>query len=198
MSTAKVAFVTGARSGTDAAVARRLAARGASVALFDLSEEGVEATAADIGAGAGRALPLEGDVGNDCAVERAVTTAVAELGGLTTAVSCAGIAVPDTVLDLPIADWERTLTMNITGVSHTASTRSADHRVGRWGLHRHQLGRRDVGRSGLRRLLRVQARRGPSGLQPPKGRDGTHADTPLPAQRWAGVGKPVYRRPSGA
>ncbi len=56
----EVAFVTGAGSGTGAAVARRLAARGAAVALFDVSEERVEKTAVAIGADGGRALALQG------------------------------------------------------------------------------------------------------------------------------------------
>jgi NAD(P)-dependent dehydrogenase (short-subunit alcohol dehydrogenase family) len=116
----EVAFVTGAGSGIGAAVAGRLAARGASVALFDLSKSGVEATAAAIDAAGGRVLALDGDVSADGAVERAVAETVASLGALTTTVSCAGVAVTGTVLDTPVADWQRALNVNLTGVFLTA------------------------------------------------------------------------------
>ena len=116
----EVAFVTGAGSGIGAAVASRLAARGASVALFDLSKSGVEATAVAIDAAGGRVLPLHGDVSDDGAVEQAVATTVASFGALTTTVSCAGIAVTGTVLDTPVADWQHALAVNLTGVFLTA------------------------------------------------------------------------------
>ncbi|MEU1185130.1 SDR family NAD(P)-dependent oxidoreductase [Streptomyces sp. NPDC005820] len=116
----EVAFVTGAGSGIGAAVARRLTGRGAAVALFDLAEDKVEATAASIEAEGGRALPLHGDVGDDDAVGQAVSEAVSRLGALTTTVACAGIAVTGTVADISLADWQRTLQVNLTGVFLTA------------------------------------------------------------------------------
>lgn len=98
----------------------QLSARGASVALFDLAEDKVEATAAAIEARGGRALPLHGDVGDDRAVGHAVAEAVSRLGALTTTVACAGIAVTGTVCDISLADWQRTLQVNLTGVFLTA------------------------------------------------------------------------------
>lgn len=116
----EVAFVTGAGSGIGAAVAGRLAARGASVALFDLAQDKVEATAAAIEAAGGNALPLHGDVGDDNALGLAVAEAVTRLGALTTTVACAGIAVTGTISDISLADWQRTLHVNLTGVFLTA------------------------------------------------------------------------------
>ncbi len=116
----EVAFVTGAGSGIGAAAARRLAARGASVALFDLSKPAVEATAAAIDAAGGHVLALHGDVSDDSVVKQAVAQTVAGLGALTTTVSCAGVAVIGTVPDIPVADWQRALDVNLTGVFLTA------------------------------------------------------------------------------
>lgn len=116
----EVAFVTGAGSGIGAAVARRLAARGAAVALFDLAKDKVEATATSIETEGGHALPLHGDVGDDGNVGQAVAETVSRLGALTTTVACAGIAVTGTVSDISLADWHRTLHVNLTGVFLTA------------------------------------------------------------------------------
>lgn len=115
-----VAFVTGAASGIGAAVARRLAGKGAAVGLFDVSPAGVEAAAAAIAVDGGRAIPFQGDVSDDCAVGDAMAATVSAFGPLTTAVSCAGIAVTGTVNDLSLAQWQHTLNVNLTGVFVTA------------------------------------------------------------------------------
>lgn len=116
----EVAFVTGAGSGIGAAVAKRLAARGAAVALFDRSRAGVDAVAEAIAADGGTSLTLPGDVTDDEAVGQAVRTTVQTLGPLQTTVACAGIAILGTTLDLSVDDWKRTLDVNLTGVFLTA------------------------------------------------------------------------------
>jgi 3-oxoacyl-[acyl-carrier protein] reductase len=86
----KVAFITGGAVGFGRAFARGLAAEGASVALADIDRTAAEQTAkemADLGL---RAIALECDVASDSQVERAVATAVEELGGIDFLINNAG------------------------------------------------------------------------------------------------------------
>ena len=79
----KVAIVTGASGGLGSAIARRLAAEGASVALFSRSEAPLRSLAASIEKEHGtRALCVAGDMGQPADVQRLVEQTVAELGGI--------------------------------------------------------------------------------------------------------------------
>lgn len=94
------AIVTGAGSGLGEATARRLAAAGARVALFDRDLAAAERIATAIG---GRAFAC--DVADAASAETAVAAAVAELGAARIAVNCAGIAPPARIVgrDGPLA-----------------------------------------------------------------------------------------------
>ena len=100
----EVAFVTGTGSGIVAAVVRRPATRGASVALFGLAKDKRSRPPPRSGRREGRALALHGDVGDDSAVGQAVTETVTHLGALTATVACAGNAVTGTVSAISLAD----------------------------------------------------------------------------------------------
>uniref|UniRef100_A0AAU1LNA1 SDR family oxidoreductase n=1 Tax=Streptomyces sp. NBC_00148 TaxID=2903626 RepID=A0AAU1LNA1_9ACTN len=104
------ALVTGGASGIGAAVAALLLARGARVAVLDL----------DPGGAPEGALALRADVTDDDAVRNAVERAAAELGGLHTVVSNAGIGSIGTVEDNSDAEWARVLDINVLGMVRTA------------------------------------------------------------------------------
>ncbi|MFD5135436.1 SDR family NAD(P)-dependent oxidoreductase [Streptomyces sp. NPDC058378] len=104
------ALVTGGASGIGAAVAALLLARGARVAVLDL----------DPGGAPEEALALRADVTDDDAVRNAVERAAAELGGLHTVVSNAGIGSIGTVEDNPDTEWARVLDINVLGMVRTA------------------------------------------------------------------------------
>lgn len=112
----EVAIVTGAASGIGAAVGLRLAARGAAVGLVDVNEKGLEATASSIRELGGRCLVAPADVSDDDAIARVVSVIAAELGDLSTAVACAGIAIVGDVTTQDLQDWDRTIAVNLTGV----------------------------------------------------------------------------------
>lgn len=84
----QIAVVTGAGSGLGEATARALAAKGAKVAIFDLSLERAEKVAADIGGVAVRC-----DVSNEENAVAAFAEVEAKLGTARILVNCAGIAV---------------------------------------------------------------------------------------------------------
>jgi NAD(P)-dependent dehydrogenase (short-subunit alcohol dehydrogenase family) len=112
----KAAWVTGAASGIGRASALELAARGARVAVTDVNGTGAEAVAKEIAHAGGDAFAFALDVSDPDANERAVAETVRRFGGLQLAHLNAGIALGGSVLDVPLADWRRTLAVNLDGV----------------------------------------------------------------------------------
>ena len=76
----QVAVVTGAAAGIGKAIARRLAADGAAVALVDVDEGGLESTAGELAATGAKVLALTANVGSAGDVETAVKATEANLG----------------------------------------------------------------------------------------------------------------------
>ncbi len=112
-----VAFVTGAGSGIGQRLAVGFAEAGATVACFDLpASAGIAETARRIEAANGRALALGGDVTNEADLAAAIAETEAALGPLTLALNCAGIANATAAEDMPRAQWQRVLDINLTGI----------------------------------------------------------------------------------
>src|SRR3954468_22919556 len=84
----KIAVVTGGGAGIGAAICRRLAADGATVAALDLSADAAQRTIDALGAG----LALAADVGDSAAVDGAFARLEAELGRVDILVNNAGAA----------------------------------------------------------------------------------------------------------
>jgi NAD(P)-dependent dehydrogenase (short-subunit alcohol dehydrogenase family) len=122
-----VALVTGGGSGLGAATARRLAARGARVAVLDRSEADAARVAGEVGG-----LAVAADVGEAASVEAAFAR-VAELGALRIVVNCAGIGTAARILPrdggLTLDAFERTVRVNLMGtfivLSHAARAMAA-------------------------------------------------------------------------
>jgi NAD(P)-dependent dehydrogenase (short-subunit alcohol dehydrogenase family) len=113
---ASVAVVTGGAAGIGRAVALRLAADGAAVAIGDVNEAAARDVAAEITAAGGRAVAVAADVARAADVERLVEGAAGEFGRLDIVVNNAGVAVPGSVTGISEDDWERVLAINLKGV----------------------------------------------------------------------------------
>ncbi|MEO3388239.1 SDR family NAD(P)-dependent oxidoreductase [Mesorhizobium sp. CAU 1741] len=109
----RVAFVTGAGSGIGRAVCHRLHELGASVAAVDIKAAVAMETAEALGS---RAIALEADVTDEGSVSRAVSAAADQFGRLDIAVNAAGVGVSLRLIDQSVADIDRVLRTNLTGV----------------------------------------------------------------------------------
>lgn len=110
------AIVTGAASGIGRAVAQRLAADGRAVALADIDRDGLERTAAAIRDAGGRAEVAVADLGSTAGCGSVVQAASA-VGRLDALVNVAGIMCDrDSVEELPDADLERLLAVNVMAI----------------------------------------------------------------------------------
>ena len=103
-----VALVTGGGSGIGAAIAKRLS-RDHTVVICGRRLDPLAAVAADIG---GLALQCDlGDAGETAALPQRI---IAQLGRLDTLILNAGIVAPSPVAEMPLADWDRQLMVNLT------------------------------------------------------------------------------------
>lgn len=109
-----VALVTGGLKGIGRAVAERLLAEGGSVMLADLVSP--ETDAVDLEALGERAAYVQLDVGDEAAWPAAVAAIEARFGRLDILVANAGISGTGPVRDVTLADWHRTMRVNVDGV----------------------------------------------------------------------------------
>lgn len=113
----KAALVTGGSRSIGAAIARRLAADGAAVAItYSASPEKAHQVVAEIEARGGRALAINADAGVPDQVRAAVARTEDAFGGLDILVNNAGIAVNAPIEDIAFEDYERMIAVNVTGV----------------------------------------------------------------------------------
>jgi 3-oxoacyl-[acyl-carrier protein] reductase len=120
----KVALVTGGSRGIGAAIAKRLAAEGASVALT--YSKGVDAAASVVEAivhDGGKAVAIQADSADVEAVKGAVEKTVATFGQLDVLVNNAGTAIPKTFEETTLEEMDRVIDINVRGT--LAATQAA-------------------------------------------------------------------------
>jgi 3-oxoacyl-[acyl-carrier protein] reductase len=127
----RVALVTGGAQGIGAAIAARLAAGGAKVAVLDLDESKAAETAAALGGGA---IGIGADVSQADQVEAAVARVVEELGGLQILINNAGVLRDNLLFKMSESDWDTVMNVHLKGAflcSKTAQQHMVAAKYGR-------------------------------------------------------------------
>jgi 3-oxoacyl-[acyl-carrier protein] reductase len=112
-----VAVVTGGGRGIGAAIAKRLAELGASVAVCGRTLKPLQETAKSIMKGGGNAMPVECDVTDYASIERGAKRIASVLGAPKILVNNAGIgAFSQPLHEMGLQEWDDLLNTNLRGV----------------------------------------------------------------------------------
>jgi 3-oxoacyl-[acyl-carrier protein] reductase len=115
--TKKVALVTGGSRGIGAAIAKRLAADGATVAItYAKDAKAASSVVKSIESGGGKALAIQADSANADAVKAAVQKTVSAFGGIDVLVNNAGTAIPKTFEETTLEDLDLMFNINVRGL----------------------------------------------------------------------------------
>ena len=110
----RTAVVTGGAAGIGLAIARRLAASGARVALWDRDAKALDGAKSAVGGGS---AVVALDVSDAAAVDRAARETAAALGGIDALVCSAGITGPNKpTWEYPVDDWRQVFDVNVHGL----------------------------------------------------------------------------------
>lgn len=101
--------ITGAASGIGRAAAALFRAEGAQLALMDRDEAGMAALAGD------EVHAVVADVADEASVRDAFAAAAGRMGGCDGLVHCAGVVELGRIADMPLANWQRVIDINLTG-----------------------------------------------------------------------------------
>jgi NAD(P)-dependent dehydrogenase (short-subunit alcohol dehydrogenase family) len=131
--TGRVAIVTGAGRGMGRAVAVRLAKAGAIVVVNDLEASAASETAESVISDGGNAIAVAGDISDSSFIDHLVSSAVEEYGGITILVNAAGILRRTAVIDMPEAEWDLVMNVNLKGTFLPSKAVLTSMRQSGWG-----------------------------------------------------------------
>jgi len=123
----KVALVTGGSRGIGAAIAKRLAADGAAVALtYSASPAKADEVVRSIKAAGGKALAIKADAADTEAVRLAVAKTIGTFGGIDILVNNAGVGIIAPIEQFSLEDFEKLIAVNVRGL-FVATQEAARH-----------------------------------------------------------------------
>lgn len=111
----RVCAVTGAGSGIGRGIALVLAGAGARVAVLDRNAEGSAATVLEIASIGGQAMAIDCDTSDAASVTAAAERSAAALGPCDVLVNNAGVLRPGALETLTLEEWNKVLSVNLTG-----------------------------------------------------------------------------------
>src|SRR3981081_1941536 len=112
----KIALITGGSRGIGAAIAKRLAADGANVAItYTKGADAAASVVKEIERAGGKAIAIQADAADAGAVEAAVEKTVATFGQLDVLVNNAGTAIPKTFEETTLEELDRLIDINVRG-----------------------------------------------------------------------------------
>ncbi len=112
----KVAVVTGGSQGIGRATSLAFSAAGARIVIVDRDGEVAAAFAGEMRDAGAPAVALTADVAEEAEVEAAFTDILRREGRIDILVNNAGTAIRKPAVDLPLADWDKVVAVNMTGV----------------------------------------------------------------------------------
>jgi NAD(P)-dependent dehydrogenase (short-subunit alcohol dehydrogenase family) len=112
----QVVVITGAANGIGKACAIRFAEEGANIACLDLEEERNESIATECRELGVEALALKCNVTDKTNIDENVKAIVGKWGRIDILVASAGIYTGSPLAEVPTAQWQRTIDINLTGV----------------------------------------------------------------------------------
>ena len=125
----KVALVTGASKGIGAAIAKALAAQGASVAVnYASSKAGADAVVAAIEAAGGKAIAVQGDVSRTADAQAIVEATVKQFGRLDVLVNNSGVYAFAPLAEITEEHFHQQFNVNVLGLLLT--TQAASRHLG--------------------------------------------------------------------
>jgi 3-oxoacyl-[acyl-carrier protein] reductase len=112
----KVALITGGSRGIGAAIAKRLAADGASVAItYTKGAEAASAVVKAIEQAGGKAIAIRADATDTAAVKSAVEKTVSTFGSIDVLVNNAGTAIPKPFEETTLEEMDQMMNLNVRG-----------------------------------------------------------------------------------
>lgn len=115
----KRVLVTGGASGIGAATAARFLQEGSAVAILDRDEQANERISREF---PGIAGTFQADVSNIAQVQAAIAKSIRTMGGLDVVINNAGISIRHSFLEITSDDWNKVVSVNLTGVFYVAQT----------------------------------------------------------------------------